>query len=101
MIQRLLSWGLVIESRYDELRHIALDQAADGTQRSAAVQQLGESRTREAAEALIELGTRPGEGELLLRAAGAGLAQIQAGGVSVSEWDLRDLTASAADAFFK
>ena len=88
-------------SRFDELRHVALDQGAGDTQRSAAVQELSEFGTREAAEAILELGSRPGEVELLLRAAGAGLARIQASRVSVSEWDIRDLTAPAAEAFLE
>jgi hypothetical protein len=36
----------------------------------------------------------------MLSAAGAGLASLQACGVTISEWDLRDLSRPAAESFF-
>ncbi len=85
----------------DELRRVALDEGASEATRSIAVRKLAELGTRAAAEALIELGEKSGESEALLRAAGTGLARLQASGVSVSEWDLRDLALPAADGFFE
>ncbi len=89
------------ESLYDRLRQAALDQAGDGISRSAAIQRLAEQGTREAAEALLELGGRRDETELILRAAGTGLARLHMSGVTISEWDIRDLTRPAAEAFLE
>ena len=88
-------------SLHEKLRRVALDKEASEATRSIAVRKLAESKTRSAAEALIELGERSGESEALLRAAGTGLVRLLASGVSVSEWDLRDLAPPAADGFFE
>lgn len=89
------------ESSLERLRDVALDRDADETSRSDAVRGLADLRSREAVEALLELGNRPDDAESILRAAGAGLASLQAHGVAVSEWDLRDLSGPAADSFFE
>lgn len=83
---------------YQELRRVALDESRAETARTAAVHGLAELRTREAAEALVELGSRPAESEHILRAAGTALASLLTYGL-VSEWDIRDLTRAAAEAF--
>jgi len=56
--------------------------------------------TREAAEVLLELMAREDETELVLREAGFGLATLQTNGVELTEWDVRDITGTAADAYF-
>lgn len=91
------------EALYDQLRRAALDPAGDVASRLADIRRLVELETREAAEALLELelGARRPEIEAILRAAGTGLASLLEGGVIVSEWDIRDLTRPAAEAFLE
>lgn len=89
------------ESGYDQLRRAVLDASLDPGERRSAIAQLVELGTRGAAEALLELGAREGENEEVLRAAGAGLARLQASGTDVSEWDIRDLTLPAAETFLE
>lgn len=89
------------ESPYDRLRRIALDQRGGETSRYAAIEALAGLGTREAAEALLELGARQDETESILRAAGTALAALQARGLMVSEWDVRDLARPAAEAFLE
>ncbi|MGH7687111.1 MAG: hypothetical protein ACREN2_09895 [Candidatus Dormibacteria bacterium] len=50
---------------------------------------------------LIAVGERMDEGRAVLEAAGRGLASLLGAGVAVSEWDLRNLTPVAAEAFFE
>lgn len=84
----------------EELRRVALEEGTSEATRLIAVRKLADLGTRGAAEVLLELGSRSGESAALLRAAGAGLARLAASGVSVTEWDLRDLAPAAADRFF-
>lgn len=56
--------------------------------------------TRAAVEVLLELSARGDDTEAILREAGFGLATLQANGVEVTEWDLREMTGAARDAFF-
>jgi hypothetical protein len=65
-----------------------------------AVRELQDVRTRDATEALLELGSRPDELDSMLRAAGTALAGLLEYGL-VPKWDLRDLARPAADAFFE
>lgn len=48
---------------------------------------------------LLEVGSRPDEPGPLLEATGAGLGRIQDEGFQVTEFDLRNLAAVAAEAF--
>lgn len=83
---------------YEEIRRVALNHGSSESARTAAIQALAELRTRSAAEALLELGSRPAESDHILRAAGTALASLLTYGL-VSEWDIRDLTRAAAEAF--
>jgi HEAT repeat protein len=85
----------------EHLRLIALDPTSDEITRLAAIRSLVALNTREAVEALLELSARQDEAEPILREAGSGLATLQGNGVEVSEWDVRDLTQQAGDAFFQ
>lgn len=89
------------DSNYTALRKSALDVHLDIEERSSAIAQLVELCTRDAADALLVLGSRQGEDNAVLWAAGVGLARLQASGVDVSEWDVRDLTPTAAEAFLE
>ena len=86
------------EPAFQEARRIALDQAGSEEARYSAIRRLAEFRNRTAAVVLIELGSRPDEAETISRAAGSALADLLVHGL-VSEWDIRDLVPSAADAF--
>lgn len=86
------------ETPYQQLRRIALGRAHADDDRHAAIRSLADLRTRDAAVALLELGSRPEEPDPILRAAGTALASLLLHGL-VSEWDIRDLTRPAAEAF--
>jgi hypothetical protein len=88
----------VSDSVFQKIRGIALDSAGSEEARFNAIRRLASFRNRAAAVALVELGSRPGEAESISRAAGSALADLLVQGL-VSEWDIRDLTPSAADAF--
>jgi hypothetical protein len=62
--------GIVTESAFDEARRLALDRNGVDGPRLAAIGTLAAFRTRGAAEALLELGSRDDEPEVVLRAAG-------------------------------
>lgn len=81
-------------------RRIALDSNAQRETRLAAIRDLAGRSQRGSVTALIELGSRPEESAWVLMEAGFGLARLQDGGATISEWDIRDLTVTAADAFF-
>ena len=91
----------VTDSAFEKARRIALDRAAPEEAWSAAVRELGELRTRDAAEVLIELASTPDEPESILQASGTALAGLVDDFRLVSQWDLRDLAQPAADAFFE
>jgi len=86
------------ETAIHELRRIALARRGAPKDRHAAIQKLANLQTREAAEVLLELGSTPGEADSILLAAGTALARLLVHGL-VSEWDIRDLTRPAAQAF--
>lgn len=88
-------------SRLEVLRTIALDTSGDEAERTSAIRELAESKTGEAKATLLQLASRPAEPWAVLRAAGVSLAWMLGSGVEVSEWDLRDLTDAAAEAFFE
>jgi len=90
----------VTESGFQAARQTALDHREGEQLRCAAILDLAALKTRDAADALIELGSRPDEPGPVLRAVGAALAGLLIDGL-VSEWDIRDLSAPAADAFFE
>jgi hypothetical protein len=89
------------ESLFDRLRRTALDPAETTASREAAIIGLANVGTREAAEILLELGGRSDDLASILRAAGRALATLHETGVPVSEWDIRDLTLPAAEAFLE
>lgn len=86
------------ESTFEQARRTALDPDGSEEARSVAIGKLANVLNRDAAVALLQLASRPGEPDRILRSAGAALAELMAAGL-VSEWDARDLTPPAADAF--
>lgn len=84
----------------DARGNTALDRNLDTQARLAAISALAGTPNRQAVDILLELGERAEEDVEILRAAGSGLAGLLAAGVTVSEWDIRNLTAVAGDAFF-
>jgi hypothetical protein len=90
----------VTEAAFQTARRIALDRAASEAARCAAVRDLWQLRTREAAEVLVGLASRPDEPDPILKATGTALGDLAGDGL-VSEWDTRDLAPPAEDAFFK
>ena len=88
------------EPSYTRWREEALDRSADEAARLTAIHRLAGSDSRDAVEALLDLGNRRDEVEPILQAAGRALADL-AGAGRVSEWDIRDLADATADAFFE
>ncbi len=86
------------DSAFEQARRTALDRNGSQKARTVAARRLADFRRRDAVVALLELGSRPHEPDSILRAAGTSLARLLDHGL-VSEWDVRDLTGPAADAF--
>jgi hypothetical protein len=89
------------ESPTERLLRVVRDPGQDENARHAAIRALTDLRTRTAADALLELGGREDESDAILRAAGNALAVLQTQGVTVSEWDIRNLARPAAEAFLE
>ena len=88
-------------SGYEQLRSTAVSRATPQRTRLDAIKALADLETRDAVEVLLEIGGTQDEADAILSAAGRALARLLARGVMVTEWDLRDLTPAAAEAFFE
>ncbi len=92
--------GVVSALEFQQARQEALDSDAPAAARITAIRRLAALRTREAAGVLIDLASRPAEDRDVLRASGAAMAELSGDGL-VTNWDIRDLTESAAEAFYE
>ena len=88
------------ESPDEQMQRVASSRHETESSRLAAIRGLGELQSPAALETLLEVGSRDEEPEAILSAVGSALVSLQANGVTVSEWDLRDLARPAADSFF-
>jgi hypothetical protein len=73
--------------------------AEDLETRIEAIAGLGRSASRDSAAALLEVGARDTEGRDVLRAVGSALATLAHSGVTITEFDMRDLQGVAYDEF--
>ena len=80
-------------------QRLALDAQAQLEERIAAIVNLGSSGSRSAAQPLLDLGGRDGESPEILRATGNALAALANSGVSITEFDLRDVQGATYEAF--
>lgn len=91
--------AVVTDAAFHQARSVALDRNQPEASRDAAITELASFESRGATGTLLELASRVDESESISRAAGRALADLVMSG-HVSEWDVRDLTPSAAEAFY-
>jgi len=86
-------------SSEEELRSLVLDLRASPSRRIVAMAELSGQNPVAAAQALLIVGGRQDETPEILRAAGTSLARASDSGAAVSEFDMRDLTPAAYEAY--